>query len=575
MPSSLAGGASRTVRHLKIRPRALLTRQLCSKAEASTHKPTALNSLEADTSSSWGSNVRGLGHNNYLGKILNARVYEAARETPLQSAPILSARLGNTILIKREDLQPVFSFKIRGAYNKIAQLSREQLRAGIVACSAGNHAQGVALSAATLGTDAVIVMPKGTPAIKVDAVQKLHGNVLLHGSSYDEAQAEAMRLVELEGRTLIHPFDDPLVIAGQGTIGMEILKQTTGKQLDAVFVCCGGGGMLAGIAAYIKRVRPGVMVIGVEAADAAGMTESIRAGKRTTLDTVGIFADGAAVKTVGQETFRICNELVDEMVTVSTDEICAAIKDGFTETRCVLEPAGALAIAGVKRWVELTNARDLTFVVTASGANMDFDRLRFVSERADSSETMISVTIPERAGSFRSLIGHIEPRNVTEFSYRMRSGDAQQATVYLSFQARGSDGEERLSDAGAVIAAMRADGLHVSDLRENEMAKGHLRYLGGGRASVAGEHLFRFEFPERPGALVHFLDSLRISSTDCTAPGWNVSLFQYRNHGADIGRVLAGLQVPPEQEAQLETFLSKLGFNYSREDDNAVSQQFL
>ena len=387
-----------------------------------------------ESSASWGNNLRGLGHNNYLGKILNARVYEVAKETPLQYAPSLSTELGNAVYLKREDLQPIFSFKIRGAYNKIAQLSREQLKAGIVACSAGNHAQGVALSASIIGVDAVIVMPTGTPSIKVDAVRKLKGNVRLHGATYDEAAAEAHRLVQQEGRTLIHPFDDPYVIAGQGTIGMEVLKQMTGKKLDAVFVCCGGGGMLAGIAAYVKRVRPGVMVIGVEAEDAAGMTASIRAGRLTSLESVGMFADGAAVKTVGQETFRICNELVDDMVTVSTDEICAAIKDGFMDTRCVLEPAGALAIAGVKKWVGLTNLRDQTFVAIASGANMDFDRLRFVSERADASETMLSVRIPERPGAFRALIGHVFPRNVTEFSYRL--GDPQNASVYLSFQVR-------------------------------------------------------------------------------------------------------------------------------------------
>ena len=376
--------------------------------------------------------MRGLGHNNYLGKILNARVYELARETPLQHAANLSAQLQNRVLLKREDMQPVFSFKIRGAYNKIAQLSREQLAAGIVACSAGNHAQGVALSAVHLGIDAVIIMPTATPAIKVNAVRKLGGNVVLHGSNYDEAAAEAMRRVAQEGRTLIHPFDDPLVIAGQGTIAMEILKQTTGcaharpaprairprssaarnsprssphsplrnsarthvdaarppptlirKPLHAIFVCCGGGGMLAGIAAYVKRVRPGVLVIGVEAEDAAGMTASIKAGKLTTLDQVGIFADGAAVRTVGTETFRICNELVDDMVTVSNDEICAAIKDGFMDTRSILEPAGALAIAGTKKWVAQSNVKDNTYVALASGANMDFDRLRFVSERAD------------------------------------------------------------------------------------------------------------------------------------------------------------------------------------------------
>ena len=522
--------------------------------------------LEADTNMSWGNNLRGLGHNNYLGKILNARVYEAATETPLQAAPRLSAQLANTVLLKREDLQPVFSFKIRGAYNKISQLSPEKLAAGIVACSAGNHAQGVAMSAAQLKTDAVIVMPKGTPSIKVDAVRKLRGNVLLHGSSYDEAQAEAMRLVELEGRTLIHPFDDPYVIAGQGTIGAEIQRACAATRLDAIFVCCGGGGMLAGIASYMKRVRPEVMIIGVEAEDAAGMTASLRAGKRVALDQVGLFADGAAVKLVGQETFRICHELVDDMVTVTTDEICAAIKDGFMETRCVLEPAGALAIAGLKQWVARTSARDMTLVATASGANMDFDRLRFVSERADSSETMLSVLVPEEPGSFRALIGHLEPRNVTEFSYRL--GDTRRASIYLSFQAAGASDDARMSDAEAVVSSMRSSGLEVTNLRDNELAKSHLRHLGGGRASIDHERLIRFEFPERPGALVHFLDALN-------AVGWNVSLFQYRNHGADIGRVLAGVQVPPEDEGRMEDFLNQVGYRYQIEDDNAIAASFL
>lgn len=479
---------------------------------------------------------------------------------------MLSAQLGNSVLIKREDLQPVFSFKIRGAYNMISQLSPERLKAGIVACSAGNHAQGVAMSAAHLGADAIIVMPKGTPAIKINGVRKFGGNVLLHGSNYDEAAAEAQRLVELEGRTLIHPFDDPLVIAGQGTIGAEIHRDMTGKRLDAVFVCCGGGGMLAGIATYMKRVRPEVMIIGVEAEDAAGMTASLKAGKRISLDSVGLFADGAAVKTIGQETFRICHELVDDMVTVSTDEICAAIKDGFMETRCVLEPAGALAIAGMKQWVSRTSSKNMVFCATASGANMDFDRLRFVSERADSSETMLSVTVPEVAGSFRALIGHIEPRNVTEFSYR--AGDPSKASIYLSFQAAGASADKRAGDAEEVIGSLRNAGMDVTNLRDNELAKAHLRHLGGGRASVSNERLIRFEFPERPGALVHFLDSLN-------SVGWNVSLFQYRNHGADIGRVLAGVQVPPEQEGRMVEFLERVGYRYVIEDENAVARSFL
>lgn len=493
--------------------------------------------------------------------ILNARVYDVSVETPLQHAPYISAAIGNRVLIKREDVQPVFSFKIRGAYNKIASLSQEQLRSGIVACSAGNHAQGVAFSARRLGVDAVIVMPTATPSIKVDAVRKLGGNVKLVGATYDEAQVEAMRYVEEEGRTLIHPFDDPHVIAGQGTIGMEVLKQTTGQRLDAVFVCCGGGGLLAGIAAYVKRVRPNVMVIGVEAEDAAGMTTSLRLGKRTTLDQVGIFADGAAVKTIGAETFRICSELVDEMVTVSTDEICAAIKDGFMDTRCVLEPAGALALAGVKRWAKQTNQRDQTFVVTASGANMNFDSLRFVSERSDASETLLSVVMPEKPGGFRELMTCFEKRNVTEFAYRY--GDTQDAVVYASFQTKGTQ------DTNAVIETLAESGFEAMDLTHNELAKAHARHLAGGRAgsSVKHELVYRFEFPERPGALARFLNKLKM--------GWNVSLFHYRNHGGDVGRVLAGIQVPIDEHHQFEEYLKQLGYVYYKECNNPVYRQFL
>lgn len=504
---------------------------------------------------------------NMCKRILNARVYELAKETPLQLAPTLSATLGNgnSVYLKREDLQPVFSFKLRGAYNRIAALSEAERARGIVACSAGNHAQGVAMSATALGIDAVIVMPKATPAIKVNAVRKFAGAaVKLHGESYDEAQAEANQLVEAEGRTLIHPFDDPLVIAGQGTIGLEIVKQTTAIPLHAVFVCCGGGGMLAGIATYIKRVRPEVMVVGVEAADAAGMTASLAAGQLVTLDTVGAFADGAAVKTVGSETFRICRELVDEMVTVTTDEICAAIKDGFMDSRVVLEPAGALAIAGAKKWAREHQAHGSNFVVTTSGANMDFDRLRFVSERADSSETLVAVRIPEAPGSFRKLIAQIEPRNVTEFSYRRIDG-VSWASIHLAFQGSGD------RDVELVLSQMRAAGYQVHDLRENELAKAHLRGLGGGRAAVPHEHLIRFEFPERPGALSHFLDSLNA--------GWDVSLFSYRNYGSDIGRVLAGLRAPPGQEGELRTFLSNLrGAGYEsvvEEAANPVRTEFL
>jgi len=495
----------------------------------------------------------------YLQRILNARVYEICIETPLQEAPVLSGRLLNSVLVKREDLQPVNSFKLRGAYNAIAGLSEMQRESGIVACSAGNHAQGVAMSSTMLGIDAAILMPVATPAIKVDAVRRHKGNVILHGQNYDDAQDEALRLVAAEGRTLIHPFDDPLVIAGQGTIGMEVLKQTTGRPLDAIFVCCGGGGMLAGIAAYVKRVRPDVKVIGVEAEDAAAMTVSLERGERVRLETVGSFADGAAVRLVGTETFRLCDELVDGMITVSNDEICAAIKDGFNDTRCVLEPAGALALAGLKRYVATTGAEGQTLCAIASGANMDFDRLRFVSERADASETLLSVLIPERPGAFKEMYAHISPRNVTEFSYRM-SVD-QKAAIFCSFQSRGDD------DAVAVEESLEAAGFGVKNLDHNEMAKVHARHLAGGRApGVVNERLFRFEFPEQPGALNRFLDSME--------GGWNVSLFHYRNHGADVGRVLVGIQVG-EDDLLFSEWLEKLDFRHVEETDNHCAETFL
>jgi threonine dehydratase len=425
--------------------------------------------------------------------------------------------------------------------------------------------QGVALSAARLKIDAVIVMPVATPAIKVAAVRK-HGGafakVLLHGENYDEAAAEAKRLVASEGRVMVHPFDDPLVIAGQGTIGQEILRDMVGKPLDAIFCCVGGGGLIAGVAAYVKRVRPEVKVIGVEADDAAAMTASLKAGRRLALDTVGLFADGAAVKNVGEATFAVAQACVDEMVTVSNDEICAAIKDTFNDTRSVLEPAGALALAGCKRYIAEGKLRGRTFACITSGANMDFDRLRFVSERADSSETLMAVTVPERPGSFRELYQQVFPRNVTEFSYRYAGSKG--ADIFMSFQARGSDRK----DAASVIEALRSRGYRVLDLTDNEMAKVHARHLAGGRSpNVVNEHLYRFEFPERPGALNKFLEAL--------SPRWNVSLFHYRNHGHDIGRVLTGIQVAPEEEQEFARFLQELGYASHNENANPVYQMFL
>lgn len=497
--------------------------------------------------------------------ILESRVYDAAIQTPLQHAPSLSHELQNRVYFKREDLQPVFSFKIRGGYNKMASLTDAEKAAGVVCCSAGNHAQGVALSARKLGVNAVIVMPLATPEIKVKAVRHHGGdfvNIVLHGQSFDEAAAEAKRLEVHEKRTMILPFDDPYVIAGQGTIGMEILQQTSGEQLDAIFVCCGGGGMLAGIAAWVKQIRPSVKVIGVESSDAAGMTASLAAGKRVELEHVGLFADGTAVKLIGAETFRVCQENVDEMITVSTDEICAAIKRGFNDTRAILEPSGALAIAGVTQYTKRKGLTGCTFAAVTSGANIDFARLRFVSERADSNETLTSVKIDETPGAFRQLYHELDRAGVriTEFSYRYSS--AERALVHMSFHSPTFD------SAHAAIAQLQTAGYDVMDLTQNELAKVHTRHLAGGKArTVAHELLFRFEFPDQPGALKLFLDKLEGE--------WNISLFHYRNHGADVGRVLVGFQVPEPDRARFQSFLDQLAYLYHDETANETYKEFM
>ena len=499
---------------------------------------------------------------DYLREILNARVYDVAVETPLQRANSLSRKVGAEVLIKREDTQPVFSFKIRGAYNKIVSLGDAALAKGVVACSAGNHAQGVAMSCNYLKAPATIVMPRGTPRIKVDAVAQHGGDyvrVLLHGDSYDDAYAEALRLVEEEGRTLIHPFDDPLVIAGQGSVGAEILRQTNGKRLDAIFCCCGGGGLLAGVAAYVKQVRPGVRVYGVEAVDAAGMTASLAAGERVVLDRVGLFADGAAVKAVGTETHRLAARYVDGMVTVDNDEICAAIKQGFEDTRCVLEPAGALALAGLRKHVESSDEAGGTYVAVASGANMDFDRLRFVSERADRSEVRLACTMPESPGAFQKFYGLIFPCNVTEFSYRYHRADAP-ADVIVAFQPQTDRFMDRLA----------AHGYAPRDITDDELVNTHLRHLNGGRSEFVGdERIFRFEFPEAPGALKNFLAHFETDAFNC-------SLFHYRNYGHDFGRVLVGVQATTDRaERKLNDFLQKLGYRYTEETHNPTYVQFL
>jgi threonine dehydratase len=499
---------------------------------------------------------------NYLERILAARVYEVARESPLEVAPGLSRRLGNRVLLKREDLQPVFSFKLRGAYNKMAALAPAQLRRGVIAASAGNHAQGVALAAQKLGCRAVIVMPVTTPRIKVEAVLARGAEVVLHGDTYDEAYARARALKRRRGLAFVHPYDDPDVIAGQGTIGMEILRQAA-RPVHAVFVPVGGGGLICGIAAYIKRLRPQVRVIGVEPEDADAMARSLAAGRRVTLDHVGLFADGVAVRKVGAETFRLARRLVDEMVLVGTDEICAAIKDVFEDTRVVLEPAGALAVAGAKAWVERRGVRGRTLVAVASGANTNFDRLRFVAEQAELGEhreAVLAVTIPERRGSFRRFLKALGGRNITEFNYRISSPEVAHIFVGVSVHGR--------EETARIVRRLERAGCRTLDLSDNEIAKAHVRHMVGGRSALADhELLYRFEFPERQGALMRFLSAMN--------PSWNISLFHYRNHGADYGSVLVGMQVPRSEMSDFRRFLTQLGYPYADETRNPAYRLFL
>ncbi len=499
---------------------------------------------------------------DYLQKILTAKVYDVAIESPLELAPTLSRRLGNRVLLKREDQQPVFSFKLRGAYNKMAHLSVAERARGVIAASAGNHAQGVALAAQKLCCRATIVMPVTTPHIKIAAVEARGAKVVLHGDSYSDAYAHALRLQKRSRATFVHPYDDPDVIAGQGTIGMEILRQCQGP-IDAIFVAVGGGGLISGVASYVKRVRPGIRIIGVQPVDSDAMTRSLKAGRRITLPHVGLFADGVAVKQVGAETFRITRELVDEMVLVDTDATCAALKDVFEDTRSILEPAGALAIAGVKAWVEKHRTRGRTFVAIACGANMNFDRLRFVAERAElgeKREAILAVTIPEQPGSFREFCRLLGKRSVTEFNYRY--ADARIAHLFVGIEVANRDETDDL------LAELKRRNIEAFDLSDNEMAKLHVRHLVGGHAPAAeNEILYRFEFPERPGALMRFLNSM--------SRGWNISLFHYRNHGADYGRVLVGMQVPPSDKAAFRAFLDELGYDYLDETANPAYRMFL
>ena len=499
---------------------------------------------------------------DYLERILTAQVYDVAIETPLEPAPNLSARLQNRVLLKREDMQPVFSFKLRGAYNKMAHLSSAQLARGVIAASAGNHAQGVALAAQKMGCRAVIVMPTTTPRIKIDAVKARGAEVVLAGDSYDEAYTHAVELERRDRLVFVHPYDDPDVIAGQGTIGMEILRQHP-KPIHAVFCCVGGGGLISGVAAYVKRLRPQTKIIGVEAADADAMARSLAAGRRVRLAQVGLFADGAAVKMVGEETFRLCREYVDEMILVDTDAICAAIKDVFEDTRTILEPAGALAVAGAKEYAGRNRIRDKTLVAVASGANINFDRLRFVAERAEvgeQREAVLAVTIPEKPGSFKKFCALLGERSITEFNYRY--SDPDEAHVFVGVQVH-HRGESR-----KLVDSLRRHGLPTLDLTDDEMAKLHIRYMVGGHApDVDNEVIYRFEFPERPGALMKFLNSMRHD--------WNISLFHYRNHGADYGRVLVGMQVPGAEMDEFRAFLGRVGYDYVEETANPGYELFL
>ena len=496
-----------------------------------------------------------------LREILTSRVYEVARETPLDAAPRLSHRFDNDVLLKREDLQPIFSFKIRGAYNRIARLSAAERARGVIAASAGNHAQGVAFSARRLGMPAVIVMPRTTPEIKVDAVRALGADVVLFGDRYGEAQQHSERLAEESGLAFVHPFDDPLVIAGQGTVAVELLRQS--PSLTAVFVPVGGGGLIAGMGAYLKALQPDVQVIGVEPVDADAMAQSLAAGRRVRLDEVGLFADGVAVQQVGEHTFPIVQATVSEIIRVNNDEICAAIKDIFDDTRTIVEPAGALALAGLKSYVEARQVHGQRLAAVLSGANMNFDRLRFVAERAElgeGREALLAVTIPERPGAFRAFCAALGACVVTEFNYRL-SGRAQ-AQIFVGVATRSHDEGE------ALAARLRSLGYETADLSGNEMAKLHVRHMVGGRApEVASERVCRFEFPERPGALLQFLDAL--------GGRWNISLFHYRNHGADFGRVLTAFEVPESERSAFEAFLSGLDYRFQLDENNDAYRRFL
>ncbi|TVP88240.1 MAG: threonine ammonia-lyase, biosynthetic [Pseudomonadaceae bacterium] len=500
---------------------------------------------------------------SYVKKILCSPVYDVAVETPIHAAPFLSERLGNTVLLKREDLQPVFSFKIRGAYNKLSQLTDEQRAKGVVAASAGNHAQGLAYGARHLGVKATIVMPRTTPEIKVKAVRAWGAKVILHGDAFDEALAYSRKLIEEKGYTYIHPFDDPDTIAGQGTVAMEILRQHQGP-LDAIFVPVGGGGLVAGIAAYVKYLRPDIKVIGVEPTEAACLQAAMAADDRVVLDQVGLFADGVAVAQIGEHTFEVCRHYVDEVITVSTDEMCAAIKDIYDDTRSICEPAGCLGVAGIKKYVEREGCEGKVFIAIDSGANVNFDRLRHIAERAEigeKREAVLAVTIPERPGSFKAFCEALGKRSITEFNYRFY--DRAEAHIFVGVKTH-----PEMDPRDALVASLRDLGFPVLDMTDNELAKLHIRHLVGGHAdNVNDEVIYRFEFPERPGALFNFLRNL--------GGRWNISMFHYRNHGAAYGRVVVGLQVPVDERHLIAEALDSIGYPYWDESDNPAYQLFL
>jgi threonine dehydratase len=500
---------------------------------------------------------------DYVRKILTSSVYDVAEQTPLDRMELLSARLGRDILVKREDLQPVFSFKIRGAHNRIVHLTNEERARGVICASAGNHAQGVALSATRLGIRSVIVMPTTTPVIKVNAVRRLGGEVVLFGDGFDAARAHASVLAERHGYVFVHPFDDPDVIAGQGTVGLEIMRQHP-EPIGAIYVPVGGGGLAAGIASFVKFLRPEIRVIGVEPEEAASMKAAIAAGRPVPLDQVGLFADGVAVRQVGDETFSLCRDLLDDIVTVTADEICAAIKDIFDDHRAITEPAGALALAGLRRDIENGTAPAGALIAINSGANVNFDRLRYVAERAEigeRAEALLAVTIPERPGSYRAFIRLLGARAITEFNYRYAPGTS--ARIFVGIKLANGDAEKR-----EILDLLEANGLAVNDMTDNEVAKLHVRHMVGGRvAGLSDEMVFRFQFPERPGALLKFLEGLN--------DAWNISLFHYRNHGSDYGRVLVGVQVPVATREDFFAHIDAIGFPYWNETDNLAYRQFL